>query len=117
VTGAPGHDGAGEAGRGVSARILTALAESPRPAMFVTELALAASPGDGESFGAALAQLRRQGQVLLADHPPPDRHLTGSDLRIVAGPLDTVPRATAEQEAEMLWREWLTEFTSTHRCG
>lgn len=99
------------------AGILAALADAPRPAMFVTELALAAAPADGESLAAAVAELRTQGLVLVAEHPPPDRHLAGSDLRIVAGPLDAVPRAVAERAAELLWREWLTEFTSSHRCG
>ncbi|HEY6493818.1 MAG TPA: hypothetical protein VIZ43_11120 [Trebonia sp.] len=109
--------GAGGPGRCPRAAILAVLARAPRPAMFVTELALAAGPGSGESLAAAVAELRGQGRVLVAEHPPPDRHLAGSDLRIVAGPLDTVPRAVAERAAQSLWREWLTEFTSSHRCG
>jgi hypothetical protein len=99
------------------ARILAALAESPRPALFVTELTARADHGSGESFSAALAELRGAGQVLVAEHPPPDRHLAGSDLRIVAGPLPEVDRDAAEQAAEALWREWVTEFTACHRCG
>lgn len=117
MTDAAGQGSAGEVGDRARARILAAMADSPRPAMFVTELALAASAGDGDGFGAALEELWRQRQVLLADHPSPDRHLSGIDLRIVAGPLDKVPWTVAEKEADMLWREWLAEFTSSHRCG
>lgn len=85
--------------------------------MFVTELTLAAGGRDDASFGAALAELRGTGQVLVTEHPPPDRHLAGSDLRIVAGPVPAVGRVGAEEAAEELWREWVTGFAAGHRCG
>ncbi|HVT69580.1 MAG TPA: hypothetical protein VHF26_17655 [Trebonia sp.] len=102
--------------RALLTRILSALSQSPRPALFVTELA-ARTGGSGASFAQALAELRGTGQVLVADHPPPDRHLAGSDLRIVAGPVPEVGRAGAEEAAGALWREWVTEFAAGHRCG
>lgn len=102
--------------RSVSLRILTTLSRSARPALFVTELAVQSDEDDAE-FAQALAELRGTGQVLVTEHPPPDRHLVGSDLRIVAGPLPETGRASAEEAAEALWREWITEFAAGHRCG
>ena len=98
------------------ARILAELARAPRPALFATELTTR-DEGGADCFAAALAGLRGAGRVLVTQHAPPDRHLAGSDLRIVAGPLPEVERADAEQAAEALWREWVTEFTAGHRCG
>jgi hypothetical protein len=100
----------------VSVRILTALSRSPRPALFATELAVTTGEADA-GFAQALAELRGAGRVLVTEHPPPDRHLAGSDLRIVAGPVPEVGRASAEEAAEALWREWVTEFAAGHRCG
>ena len=106
----------------VAAPILAALEEAPRRALFVTELALALQQRDiqcdqrSTGLNEAIADLRRRGLVLLVDHAPPDRHLTGSDLRIVAGPLTVVPRNVAERNAGALWNEWLAGFASSHRC-
>ena len=111
---APGQQAAEADAR---ARILAALTRAPRPALFVTELAVRVGDGNGESFAMALAGLRGEGQVLVTEHPAPDRHLAGSDLRIVAGPVPAVGRAGAEEAAEALWREWVTEFAAGHRCG
>lgn len=99
------------------ARILAELARAPRPALFATELAVRAASAGVGGFATALDGLRGAGRVLVTQHAPPDRHLAGSDLRIVAGPLPEVERADAEQAAEALWREWVTEFTAGHRCG
>lgn len=103
--------------RPVSLRILTALSRSARPALFVTELAVQAGGKDDAAFAQALAELRGTGQVLVTEQRSPDRHLAGSDLRIVAGPVPKVGRAGAEEAAEALWREWVTEFAAVHRCG
>lgn len=111
------QNGEEDSERALLTRILATLSRSPRPALFVTELAVQSGDRDDESFGRALAELRGSGQVLVADHPPPDRHLVGSDLRIVAGPVSEVGRAGAEEAAEALWREWVTEFAAGHRCG
>jgi hypothetical protein len=103
--------------RSLLSRILATLSRSPRPALFVTELAVRTRGSNDASFGRAIAELRGTGQVLVTEHPPPDRHLAGSDLRIVAGPVPEVGRAGAEDAAEALWREWVTEFAAGHRCG
>lgn len=103
--------------RALLTRILDALSLSPRPAMFATELAVKTSGGNDATFSQALTNLHLTGQVLVANHPPPDRHLAGSDLRIVAGPVPVVGRASAEEAADALWREWVTEFAAGHRCG
>jgi hypothetical protein len=101
----------------VSLRILTALSRSTRPALFVTELAVQVGGKDDAAFAQALAELRGTGQVLVTEQRPPDRHLVGSDLRIVAGPVPKVGRASAEKAAKGLWQEWVTEFAAVHRCG
>lgn len=106
----------------VVAPILAALQQAPRRALFVTELELFLEQQEtqrapqGAELNDVITDLRRRGLVLLVDHAPPDRHLTGSDLRIVAGPLTVVPRSVAERNAEALWNEWLTGFASSHRC-
>lgn len=110
-------ESAEEAKRALLARILATLSRSPRPALFVTELMVQSGGQNDTCFGRALAELRGAGQFLVTEHPPPDRHLIGSDLRIVAGPVPEVGRVSAEEAAEVLWREWVTEFAAGHRCG
>jgi hypothetical protein len=115
----------------VAARVLAALDGSPRRTLFVTELAVLLDQqtthltGQPETrrepqvagLDQAIADLQRCGLVLVVDHTPPDRHLAGSDLRVVTGPLTTVPRDAAERKAEAFWNEWWIGFASSHRCG
>jgi DNA-binding Lrp family transcriptional regulator len=99
--------------------ILEVFARRRASALFVTELAQAlhASPSE---LNADLERLSERGNVLLADHPVPDPHLSGIDLRIVAPLPADRPRADAEAAAaaaaETLWNKWLATFLSSHRC-
>jgi hypothetical protein len=54
--------------------------------------------------------------VLTVDHPAPDIHLEGTDLRIVARIPDGENEAVAADAADELWNSWLRAFFSTHRC-
>ncbi len=88
-------------------------------ALFVTELAHALRMPESE-LGADLERLSERGAILITEHPVPDPHLAGIDLRIVAPLAGDRPRAEAEalasDAAESLWNRWLASFLSAHRC-
>ena len=104
----------------VATPVLAALEESPHRALFVTELAVLLEQHEtqcdphGIGLDEVIRDLRRRGLVLLIDHAPPDPHLAGCDLRIVAG--SAAPGDAAERNAGALWNEWLAGFASSHRC-
>jgi hypothetical protein len=83
-------------------------------AMFVTELASATSSREDE-LARVLSELEEAGKVLLVDHPAPDRHLVGVDLRVV-GIVTEVGEQRARERADGVWHAWLRAFLATHRC-
>jgi hypothetical protein len=88
-------------------------------ALFVTELAHALRTPEAD-LDADLERLAERGAILIAEHPVPDPHLAGIDLRIVAPLASGCPRPEAEASAagaaETLWSKWLASFLSSHRC-
>jgi hypothetical protein len=83
-------------------------------AMFVTELATVVSTESAE-LTPLLMDLEQEGRVLLVDHPAPDRHLVGTDLRVVGLVTDSDERS-ARERVDSVWHSWLREFLATHRC-
>jgi hypothetical protein len=83
-------------------------------AMFVSELATMVSTESAE-LTPLLIELEQEGRVLLVDHPAPDRHLVGTDLRVVGLVTDSDERSAREQ-VNSVWHTWLREFLATHRC-
>lgn len=66
-----------------------------------------------------LAELEAAGRVVVLDPPPPDVHLRGMDLRVVAAVDGPSPQAQerARRAADERWRLFLRDFLATHRCG
>jgi hypothetical protein len=83
-------------------------------AMFVSELESVVSSG-GAELTPLLIELEQEGRVLLVDHPAPDRHLVGTDLRVVGLVTDSDERS-ARERVDSVWHAWLREFLATHRC-
>jgi hypothetical protein len=100
--------------------ILAVFSRKRIPALFVTELSHALQSRDPGGLDAALDRLDEDGVVLIAEHPVPDPHLEGIDLRIVAPVAADRPKPEAEaaaaDAAESLWNKWLASFLSAHRC-
>jgi hypothetical protein len=89
------------------------------PAIFVTELAHALNvPPAQPEFLAALERLQENGTIIISSNEPPDPHLSGIDLRIVAHVLgETVAaRGAATLAAQTCWRGFLAMFLASHRC-
>ena len=99
--------------------ILDVFGRRGNAALFVTELAHALQARERD-LDSGLDRLSEQGAILIAEHPVPDPHLEGIDLRIVAPVPADRPRPEAEalaaEAAESLWRKWLANFLSSHRC-
>lgn len=100
--------------------LLAALSAAPRQALPVTRLAaLTRAAGiDAGRFAGALAALADGGRVAVLDPPPPDPHLAGTDLRVVAAvgrPAGDDP-AGAYEAARQCWDEFLRGFLAAHRC-
>jgi len=91
-------------------------------ARFVTELyaAMRRLRVDTEETDRALAELEREGTVMMRDHFCADPHLAGVDLRIVAL-VESIDGADAQLSAihmiDMTWNKWLSEYLANHRCG
>lgn len=92
--------------------MLAALSRSRPPALFVTELAAKVPSPELEP---ALAEMEADNAVLVSQYPPPDRHLEGLDLRIVAL-LPEAGESSAVEATTTLWADWLRQFLATHRC-
>ena len=94
----------------------------PEKARFVTELyaAMRRWRVDTEETDRALAELEREGRVMMRDHFCADPHLEGVDLRIVAL-LENIEGTDAELSAiriiDRAWNKWLSEYLANHRCG
>jgi hypothetical protein len=93
------------------------LRAAPGHALMATELhARLTARGERD---AGLAELERDGRVVVVEHPPPDVHLTNLDLRTVALVTAPGPDATerARVAAEARWAAFLCAYLATHRCG
>lgn len=100
--------------------LLAVLTAAPRQALPVTRLAalVRAAGLDAGRLAGALAALADGGRIAVLDPPPPDPHLAGTDLRVVAavgGPAGDDP-AGAHQRARQCWDEILRGFLTAHRC-
>jgi len=101
----------------LSEQILEALQRRQPPAALVQEVAVLLRPRPApDQLDAALWELSQRRSVLTVDHPAPDIHLEGTDLRIVARIPDGENEAAAAEAADELWNSWLRAFFSTHRC-
>jgi hypothetical protein len=105
----------------VTEAVLAVFDRRHAPALFVTELAHDLhTPPDSADLANDLEALERRGSILVAEHPVPDPHLQGIDLRIVAPLPGNLPHAEAEaaaaHAAELLWNKWLASLLSSHRC-
>jgi hypothetical protein len=100
----------------LTVRVLDALAQGERRALFVDELRATlgrdAAPADVD---AALRDLADEGAICIIDHAPPDTHLQGADLRIAA--IVAADYSASLASAEDHWRSWLAQFLAEHRCS
>lgn len=93
-------------------QVLSTLRRNQPAALFVSELAARVKSSDLEP---ALDELQAEHSVLVSSYPPPDPHLEGLDLRIVAlVPEEGEP--TAAEAAATVWSGWLRQFLVNHRC-
>ena len=96
----------------VQEQVLTALGGSHPPALFIGELAVKVRSSELEP---ALAELEASKSVLVSSYPPPDPHLEGLDLRIVAL-LPQGSESSALEASATVWADWLRQFLASHRC-
>ncbi|NJP45321.1 hypothetical protein [Actinacidiphila epipremni] len=100
--------------------LLTALASAPRRALPATRLAALVRPVglDAGRFAGALAALAGAGRVAVLEPPPPDPHLAGTDLRVVAAASGTDGAAAADAylRARQCWDDTLRGILAAHRC-
>lgn len=91
-------------------------------ARFLVDLraALAAHRIHPRALEQALADLEKDGAVIVRDHFCADPHLAGADLRVAAwieaGAADD-PQLSAIRRIDETWNKWLTEYLANHRCG
>ena len=91
--------------------------DSAGGALFVTELAARlGTDSRSPECDAALDALEVRGEIVVRDHIPPDVHLEGVDLRIVASS-DARSPVAASEAVRSVWDQWLRSFLATHRCG
>jgi hypothetical protein len=101
----------------VGENILLALRRRSPAAAFVTEVTASLHPAPAPaSLERAIDALSRGRRVLLVDHPAPDVHLEGLDLRILAEVPVHDGEVAAQEAADALWSSWLRSFLATHRC-
>lgn len=102
--------------------VVELLRSRDRKARFMTELyaSLEKSKISVAETDCALAELERNGAVMVRDHFCADPHLAGVDLRVV-----TVVDSRAGEDAQLgairriddAWNKWLNEYLANHRCG
>lgn len=101
-------------------RILDVLQGRRPSAALAMELAATLGAAGRTELDPALQFLEAQKSVITEQHAPPDVHLEGCDLRIVALiPGDQIPAQAmqaAHAAAEAVWDDWLRQFLATHRC-
>ncbi len=119
-------DGQREASHAAAASVRKALTDFLRTrskkARFVTEIYAAMSRLSigTKQTDRALADLEREGVVMMRDHFCADPHLAGVDLRIVAL-VQSIEGMDAQLSAihtiDAAWNKWLSEYLANHRCG
>jgi hypothetical protein len=93
-----------------------------KKARFVTELyaAMRRLGVERAETDRVLAELEKEGSVMVRDHFCADPHLEAVDLRIVAL-VDSIDGTDAQLNAIQLidaaWNKWLSEYLANHRCG
>lgn len=93
-----------------------------KKARFVTEVyaAMGRLSIDTKQTDRALAELEREGLVMMRDHFCADPHLVGVDFRIVAL-VQSIEGMDAQLSAirtiDAAWDKWLSEYLANHRCG
>ncbi len=102
--------------------ILDAFGPGAKKARFMTEVAAALrrSKINGTEMESALAELQREGTVIVRDNFCADPHLAGVDLRVAARverAVDHDAQLEALREIDLAWNKWLGEYLANHRCG
>ncbi|HKY08394.1 MAG TPA: hypothetical protein VJQ55_09135 [Candidatus Binatia bacterium] len=102
--------------------ILSLLGIRNAKARFLTEVyaAIEKSRIDRSAADGALAELEREGAVMVRDHFCADPHLAGVDLRvatIVEAEPGEDPQLSAIRRIDEAWNKWLSEYLANHRCG
>ena len=103
-------------------RIIELLRSRDGKARFMTELyaGLEKSKISVAQADCALAELERNGAVMVRDHFCADPHLAGVDLRVAAvvEPREREdPQLGAIRRIDEAWDKWLNEYLANHRCG
>ncbi len=96
----------------VQEQVLSTLQRNRPAALFVSELAAKVRSPELE---AAIDDLAASRSVMVSSYPPPDPHLEGLDLRIVALVPDS-DEASAVEASSTVWSSWLRQFLANHRC-
>jgi len=97
-------------------RLFDAFRSRRTDALFVNELRAALNGNvSPDVLDGTLRELASAGAICIVDHTPPDHHLEGHDLRIVAVVGSTY--AASLESAEEHWRRWLAQFLASHRCS
>ena len=102
--------------------IISLLRRESGRARFIVDLCAALAPHriDSPALDQALADLEKEGKVIVRDHFCADPHLAGADLRVAAlletGAGDD-PQLSAIRRIDETWNKWLTEYLANHRCG
>jgi hypothetical protein len=98
--------------------MLAALQHARRHALSATELGVHAGVR-GDRLDALLGELEAAGNVVVVEHPSPDIHLAGTDLRTVGAIDEDTPggKERARLAAEAHWEDSLRSFLASHRCG
>ena len=101
--------------------ILGLLCSRDRKARFMTELyaSMDKSGTRAAEVDRALAELERDGAVMVRDHFCADPHLAGVDLRVVTivDSREDNPQLAAIRRIDSAWNKWLNEYLANHRCG
>ena len=103
-------------------RVIELLRSRDRKARFMTELyaSLEKFKISVAETDHALAELERNGAVMVRDHFCADPHLGGVDLRVVTV-VDSAagedPQLGAIRRIDDAWNKWLNEYLANHRCG
>ncbi|WP_433171441.1 hypothetical protein [Actinoallomurus sp. CA-150999] len=94
--------------------VLAALAGSAENALFAAQVRAAAGL-DNTRFETTLADLEKQGRIVVTHHSAPDRHLAG-DWRTVGLVHTGASPARAAEAARRYFDRWLRQFLQHHRC-
>jgi len=100
--------------------VVATLRAAPDAVLFASELHAAGSVAEiaPVDLDAALDRLAADGVVLVVAHEPPDPHLAGHDLRLVAPVVGDTPDAVdrAGDAVRRRWADFVRQLLITHRC-